>query len=507
MSKRKRQPKMLATLHASPQLAWFGDDVSFVAYREALVRLQASDPSMFHNDDDDDDDGDNPQFGGDYRYMLSAHGDVAVMQVYGSLVPKESWMNRYFGMVSYEEIRNAAISAAESGARAILMDFDTGGGAVSGIGELSDFLHDFSNNVAPVYSYTGANMLSAGYWLGAVGKKVFSSDMALSGSIGVISSHFSYARMLKEQGIDVTMFRKGEFKALGSPYEQLDDKAKADIEARLGGYYDKFLAHVSQGRGIAVPTLIETAAEGRVFMGDDAIKVGLVDVVTSFDKAIAQIQSEVGDRKPRIAVPTHSTSMAGNDMKRKLNDAGLAAVASGVDQAVALIDPKLSEEVTEETVVEQPAEVAPAEAAPEGDEEDGAKAEDKPKVQAEDKPKSTGNDSAMIDRLIELTAKLTTAEAELAALKTADATRDTQFKALMKIAVDSVNRMELPLGRTVSDLKSADAAAVLSTYQNVISAFNSQFKVGAVSEVPAADNLGSKTSESLANLSPSLAAL
>jgi signal peptide peptidase SppA len=438
--------------------------------------------------------------------MLNAHGDVAVLQVYGSLVPKESWMNRYFGMVSYEEIRNAAISAAESGARAVLLDFDTGGGAVSGIGELSDFLRDFSNNVAPVYSYTGANMLSAGYWLGAVGKKVFSSDMALSGSIGVISSHFSYARMLKEQGIDVTMFRKGEFKALGSPYEQLDDKAKADIEARLGGYYDKFLAHVSQGRGIAVPTLIETAAEGRVFMGDDAIKVGLVDVVTSFDKALASIQSEIGDRKPRIAVPTHSTSMAGNDMKRKLNDAGLAAVASGVDQAMAIVDPKLSEEVTEETVVEQPAEVAPAEAAPEGDEEDGAKAEDKPKVQAE-QPKSSGNDSAMIDRLIELTAKLTTAEAELAALKTADATRDTQFKALMKIAVDSVNRMELPLGRTVSDLKSADASTVLSTYQNVISAFNSQFKVGGVSEVPAADNLGTKPAESLANLSPSLAAL
>jgi hypothetical protein len=198
--------------------------------------------------------------------------------------------------------------------------------------------------------------------------------------------------------------------------------------------------------------------------------------------------------------------MAGNDMKRKLNDAGLAAVASGVDQAMAIVDPKLSEEVTEETVVEQPAEVAPAEATPEGDDEDGAKAEDKPKVQAE-QPKASGNDSAMIDRLIELTAKLTTAEAELAALKTADATRDTQFKALMKIAVDSVNRMELPLGRTVSDLKSADASTVLSTYQNVISAFNSQFKVGGVSEVPAADNLGTKPAESLANLSPSLAAL
>jgi len=503
MSKRKRQPKMLATLHTSPQLAWFGDDVSFVAYREALTRLQATDPSMFHNDDDEEEE--EVQFGGDYKYMLQAHGDVAVLQVYGSLVPKESWLNRYFGLVSYEEIRNAAISASESGARAILLDFDTGGGAVSGIGELSDFLTDFSNNVAPVYSYTGANMLSAGYWLGAVGKKVFSSSMALSGSIGVISSHFSYARMLKEQGIDVTMFRKGEFKALGSPYEQLDDKAKADIEARLGGYYDKFLEHVSQGRGIAVPTLIETAAEGRVFMGDDAIKVGLVDVVTSFDKAVAAIQNELGDRKPRIAVPTHSTLMAGNDMKRKLNDAGLAAVASGVDQAVALIDPKLSEEVTEETVVEQPADAAPADEAPEG-EDDGAKVVDQPKVQAE-QPKASGTDTAMIDRLVELTTKLTTAEAELAALKTADATRETQFKALMKIAVDSVNRMEMPLGRTATDLKNADAATVLSTYQHVISAFNSQFKVGGVSEVPAAENLGTQAQQPLANLSPSLAAL
>ena len=507
IKKRKRE-RQEARVHCNLSQSWFGDDASYCQYRDNAQRMQNADPAMYSSwsEDDDDDDsegeGGDEKFGGQYGYMLSKHGDVAVMQVYGEMVSKESWYNRFFGMVSYEEMRNAAIMAAEGGAKALLIDYDTGGGAVTGIGELSDFLSEFDSSVMPVYSYTGANMLSAGYWLGAVGRKVFSSSMALSGSIGVITAHFSYHRALKEQGIDVTMFRQGEYKALGSPYEQLDDKAKADIESRMGKFYDMFLGHVSVQRSISIPTLIETAAEGRVFMGEDAVKAGLVDAVTSFDKALALVTSEVNDRQPRIP-GTLPTTMAGmTDMKRKLNQAGIAAVASGVAAATALVDPKLSEEATEPTEAEVEA-AAAAEAEATAAAEAEAEAAAKAKVEAEPKPAATaGIDAATVERLITLSGELATAKAELTALKAADTVRDASFKSLMKICADSINRMELPLNRTASNLKDASPESLVNTYHTVLSMFNGQFKVGGVADVPVDDDMGPGATRGMAAYVP-----
>lgn len=359
-------------------------------------------------------------------------------------------------------------------------------------------------------------MLSAGYWLGSVGRKVYTSPMALSGSIGVITAHFSYYRSMKEQGIDVTMFRQGEFKALGSPYEQLDDKAKADIEARMRGYYDMFLGHISTQRSMSVQALIETAAEGRVFMGAKAQEAGLVDAVTSFDRAVALIAAEVKDRQPVISVKPQTTMAGTTDMKRKLTQAGLAAVASGITMEAALKDPQLSEAVegtdpaTPVGEGEAPADVE-AEGEGEGEEEGVAEGEDEGDIAADKRAKPTLSaptaDASMLDRIVKLSADLATAQAELATLKTADATRDAQFKALTKIAVDSINRMELPLNRTQSNLKDASADTVLSTYHSVLSAFNGQFKVGGVADVPGEEDVGTKAKATAYIPSPDMASL
>lgn len=489
--KRKRKgargrSHMLARIVPSMIDSWFGDEASFQAYRKAVELSTTTDPRMYHDSEDDEDGSQqDEEFGGDYSYMLSKHSNgVAVLQIYGSLVPKESWWNRYVGLVSYEEIRNAAIAAHDGGAKALLLDFDTGGGAVSGIGELSDFLSDFDNNVMPVYSYTGSNMLSAGYWLGSVGRKLYGSKMAMSGSIGVVTAHFSYYRAMEKAGVDVTMFRAGEFKALGSAYEQLDDKAKADIQARLNKFYDMFLSHVSDQRGIPVQELIKTAAEGRVFIGDEAQKVGLVDVITSFDKAVLAVGAEVASAQGSNPV-THQLTVAGqDDMKRKLNAAGMAAVAAGgITAEEALKDETLSEAVADDEGGEG------------GDDEGGEGGDDDEgddDAANDGKPPITLTDASLIDKLMAASAKVATLEAKIASLEAQSADREANFKALLKIAADSTNRMELPLGRTQTQLNEASAEVVLNTYHSTLSAFNSKFKVGQVVETASDKDLGTK---------------
>jgi signal peptide peptidase SppA len=472
---------------------WYGDDDSMLSARNALTQLAALDPKLYAGDDD----GEDEAFDGfpEYSYMLARHGDIAVLSISGSMVSKETYYNRYVGLCSYQEVRNAAIVAAESGCRGLLLDIDTSGGSAEGIGELSDFLTEFDKNVIPVYTYTGTKMLSAGYWIGCIGRKVFSSAMAMDGSIGVVSAHFSYARMLKEQGIDVTMLRQGEFKALGSPYEKLDDKARADIEARMGKFYDLFLSHVSTHRGIAVPALIETAAEGRVFMGDDAVAVGLVDQITTFDKAVSAVMKAVGDRQPQVSVLTPSTYLGVDHMKRKLTDAGQAAVASGMAEKLALADPKLSEEIKEPTKEEREAAEAAALAAA------ADPVVTDPKVEPEAAPapapaaKAEQMSDQTLDKIISLSSDLADARGEVKRLQASESERSASMATLMKICGDAINRMELPLSRSPTSFTGMSAETLIGTYHRTLSDFNSRMKIGAQAEVPGDSDLGEKKTQ------------
>lgn len=465
---------------------WYGDHESMIATRNAMTLLASADPKLYAGDDSDE-----PEDFPDYGYMLTRHKDVAVLNVSGSMVSKESYYNRYYGMVSYQEVRNAAIVAAEAGCTALLLDIDTNGGSAEGIGELSDFLTEFDRNTMPIYAYTGTKMLSAGYWVGSVARKVFSSAMSLNGSIGVVSAHFSYARMLKEQGIDVTMFRQGEFKALGSPYEQLDDKAKADIEGRMGKFYDLFLNHVSLHRGIAVPALIKTSAEGRVFMGSDAVAAGLVDTITTFDKAVAAVQNAAGSRQPQVSVLTPSTSL-GDDMKRKLTDAGQAAVASGMAEKLALANPDLSEEVKDKTPEEIAAEDAAAAAALKAKEE--PKVEKDPKADKDPAPATAAKAEQMsdqtLDKIIALSGELAETKSELKRLQASETEHAAHMTTLMKICGDAINRMELPLNRSATSFGGMSAETLINTYHRTLSDFNSRMKIGAQAEVPGEHDLG-----------------
>ncbi len=468
------------------ELTWLGGDESFLHFKASELQLQSLTPaqlesmqlrgSTFTDDEDEEDDQVANEFG-DYGYMVSrALGDfsnVAILDISGSLVPKDSWINRYYGRVSYEEIRGASLAALKAGADAMLVNLDTGGGAATGIMELSDFWNELDKKMA-IYTYTGTNMLSGGYWLGSMGRRIYANQMAMVGSIGVITAHFSYARALKESGVDVTMIRAGEFKALGSPYEKLDDVAQAEIQSRLNRTYEMFTGHVSAERNIPVDRLIETAAEGRVFMAVDAIEVGLVDAVMSFDAVVEDVSKRA--RKSRPTGPTfQSSNVKGVDMKRSLNAAGVAAVANGVALEEALKDPALSQEGEAAPAPEAATSAVPEEAA----------------APATVTLESTTSDHAnLIDRVIELSTKLATAEAALGTAQAEVANVQSSQTALMKIAADGVNRMCIAMGMATVKAEDFTPQSMIALAARTQSQFGERFRVGAQAEVAADEDVG-----------------
>jgi signal peptide peptidase SppA len=403
----------------------------------------------------------------EYGYMSDLHGDVGVLYVNGSLVTEARWFNRYYGMVSYDEIRNAKVELVNRGAKSILGVYRTPGGAASGISSAAEFDMELERQGISSYSFNDSMMMSGGYWLGSSGKKVFTEKMAYSGSIGVITVHVSQKDFLDKMGITATVIRKGEFKALGTPYEKLSEKAREEIEGRMDGIYELFLDHVGDFRKLSRQHLLDTAAEGRVFMGAKAVQVGLADGILTFDKALKYV-SDTLPSKAAIAgsaLSSHQFITGGNDMKHRiLNQAGQSAVASGgIAEAEALKDPKLSDEVSDEPKPE----VTDPEVTPE------PKAEDPKPEPVVEKPAVA--DTAMLDRIMDLTAKLTLAENENKSLKDQLSASTTDRQGLRRIAIAAVQRMQIALGAAAGDYDGHQDSALVAQWDKTNTEFHNRF--------------------------------
>ena len=452
-------------------------------------------------------DGEDGEFG-EYSFMTSRADNLAIVDVSGPLVTRDSFINRLFGLTSFNDVRNAVFAAKDHPeVDAIVLNMDTPGGQASGVAELSDFLKEVDANVKPIYAYTGTIMASAGYWLGSVGREVYASRLATVGSIGVITVHASYERMLKEEGVDVTVLRAGEFKALGSPYEKLDEKARAQIESQMNSIYDVFLETVAEHRGTSVAALKETAAEGRVFIGADAVSVGLVDHITSFDAAIASISRKVrssGTRSPLQPSPETTigvTTMPGK--KKVLTEAGVAALESGVPEAEVYANPEMVAEAEEEESTGDEA-APPAEEGTDGGEEAAPEGEEEPTASAGAQPQPELVDR-LLDRNTALTTELAEAKAELKTLRLERDTAKASEEALVKIAVQSIQRMQVSLGGTPMQLSDLSAEVVLAQYNRTHTQFCQKFKVGATAKVPEESDFQQQDSGQSENASVSAA--
>lgn len=471
---------------------WLGDETSLQHFLETEKKLQLT-PALELQDlstramaqASADEDG---EFGSS-GYMVSRIENLAVVSISGSLVTQNRWYNPLLGYVSYDEIRSAVFAAVEhSGVDGIVLNMDTPGGQASGISELSDFLSEVDKNYKPIFTYAGTTMASGGYWLGSVGREIYASKLATIGSIGVVTVHVSVEKAMRQEGIEVTVLRVGEFKALGSPYEKLDEKARSQIEGQMNSIYEVFLDTVAENRGTSAQALKKTAAEGRVFIGADSVTVGLVDRIASFDTAIGTISEKVrksSSRQNSSTVTQPSTFGADMSGKKKvLTEAAVAAIASGVPEAEVVSDPNMVVDAEAEVVDEGAAAAAAAEeGAADAQPAEGA-------VASASAVDSTKLFDTMFNRISDLTVETASLKAKLG---TAEQDRDkfrSSEAALIKIAVQSINRMQVSLGGAAAKMDDADAATVLEQYNRTYSLFNQRFRVGSTAQVPQDKDMG-----------------
>lgn len=216
---------------------------------------------------------------------------VAVIPVAGVLSKKANLFTQVSGMSSTEiigrDIRQAAADPAVTG---IVLAIDSPGGTVDGTQALADIVSQARAD-KPVVSVVDGACCSAAYWIGAAAQEVLiSSATDQVGSIGVVVSHKDISGAEAMQGVKTTEITAGKYKRVASQYAPLSETGRATMQETADYLYSLFIGAVAKARGVSEEIVLQDMADGRVFIGQQAIDAGLVDGVSTLDGAIARVK-------------------------------------------------------------------------------------------------------------------------------------------------------------------------------------------------------------------------
>lgn len=214
---------------------------------------------------------------------------IKVIPIVGSMSHRSNGIEAMSGMTSYSTLQDqfeAAFSDPNVGS--ILMDIDSPGGAVAGAFDFRDYLMA-NKGRKPVYALARDNMCSAAYLIGSTADKVYATQTSRVGSIGVVAMHLDRSEKNKQEGIKPTFISAGKYKVAGNPHEALEGDNLKYLQDSVDESYGMFINAVAEARGLSKEAVKGT--EARVYSGDKAVKIGLVDGIRTFDSVIEEMSN------------------------------------------------------------------------------------------------------------------------------------------------------------------------------------------------------------------------
>lgn len=212
---------------------------------------------------------------------------VAHLPIVGSMVHRGSALDAASGINSYQAIQNNIQEALDNpNVKAIMLEMDSPGGSVAGAFDLRDFIME-AKKEKPIYAYAKDTMASAAYLIGSAATKVYSSQTGNIGSIGVVAMHVDQSEKNKMQGIKPTFVHAGDMKTAGNPHEPLEGESLNYLQESVNSSYEMFIDAVADARGLDKQAIRDT--EARVYRGQQAHELGLIDGVKSFDAVMEEL--------------------------------------------------------------------------------------------------------------------------------------------------------------------------------------------------------------------------
>ncbi len=296
----------------------------------------------------------------DKPYKITSSG-IAKINMIGTLSKRMNFFSEFSGGVSTEIIKKRIDAAIEDNdVKGIFFTIDSPGGSVDGTIDLANTVFK-AKDKKPILAFADGLMASAAYWIGSAASHVVASNTtAQVGSIGVISSHVENTEQLKKEGVKVTMFSSGKYKRIGNQYEPLSKKDEAYIQDKLDYLYSVFVNSIAEFRGENVGYVLKNMAEGKIFIGKQALENRLIDDIMSEKEALEYFNSVINGEKQFVKNNTKTkgggTNMSDDD-KLKLEIEGLKKELKTKTDEVSALKTKDETKDLEDKIIELEAKI------------------------------------------------------------------------------------------------------------------------------------------------------
>ena len=166
--------------------------------------------------------------------------------------------------------------AEDSSIKAIVIRIDSPGGGVVPSQEIYNAVKNARKEGKKVVASMGSVAASGGYYIAAAADRIVANPGTLTGSIGVKIEFANLEKLLEKIGVKGMVVKSGEYKDIGSPYRDISEQEKKLLQDVIDDVHSQFIKAVAEGRNLP-ETEVRAIADGRIFTGQQALALKLVD--------------------------------------------------------------------------------------------------------------------------------------------------------------------------------------------------------------------------------------
>ena len=227
-----------------------------------------------------------------HRNNVDMVGDIAVMHIDDVLTYRSTLMKMWYGMDTYNSIAESLDKLlADSSVNGIVLSIHSPGGQLDGVSDLAEKIYNARGSKSKgIVAHTAGSMCSAAYWIGSACEKVFASATAIIGSIGVMASVPNAAQ--DEQKYVVSNLSRNKNLDPNTP------EGRAALEKTIDASAKVFVESVAKHRGTTFEDVLGNYGQGGLFVGEEAVKNGMIDGIVSLDSLIDNMSNNNGGYMP-----------------------------------------------------------------------------------------------------------------------------------------------------------------------------------------------------------------
>jgi protease-4 len=184
--------------------------------------------------------------------------------------------------------------ADDSSIKAIILHVNSPGGGVAASEEIyrevKRIREEKKKHVVVSIETVGA---SGAYYIASASNKIYADNGSIVGSIGVIAEWVNYGDLMKWAKLKNVVVKTGEFKDTGNPTRDLTPAEQAYMQSLIDNMFGQFIQAVADGRGMKFDD-VKSIANGKVWTGEQALSMKLIDDVGDFEAVVKDTAKSVG---------------------------------------------------------------------------------------------------------------------------------------------------------------------------------------------------------------------